>query len=48
VLQFLVDAGIWVAIVGVPIVIVVGVPIAVLILVIRFWRRRARRRAVAD
>lgn len=39
-LQGLVNAGIWVAIMGVPVLVMVGVPLAVLVWVIRRWRRR--------
>jgi len=42
VLQFLVDAGIWIVIVGLPILILIAIPILILILVIRSSRRRRR------
>jgi len=42
VLQFLVEAGIWLVIVGLPILILIAVPTLILILVIRAWRRRRR------
>jgi len=48
VLQFLVDAGIWIVIVGLPILILIAVPILILILVIRAWRRRVRRRRATE
>lgn len=48
VLQFIAKAGIWVAIVGLPILILLGMSVAIPILIIRAWRRRARRRPVAE
>jgi len=45
VLQFLVNAGIWVAIVGLPILILVAIPVFVLVLIIRAWRRKRRRQS---
>lgn len=48
VLQFLVDAGIWIVIVGLPVLILIAIPILILVLVIRAWRRRRRARAVGD
>ncbi len=39
-LQGLVNAAIWVAILGIPVLLIVGVPLAVLVWVIRRWRRR--------
>ena len=40
VLRSVVDAGIWVAIVGVPVLALIAIPIAILVLIIRAWRRR--------
>jgi len=48
VLQFLVDAGIWLVIVGLPVLILIAIPILILILIIRAWRRRRRARAVGE
>jgi hypothetical protein len=42
VLQSLVDAGIWIVIVGVPVLILIGIPILIVILVLRARRRRRR------
>ena len=39
-LQGLANAAIWVAILGIPVLLIVGVPLAVLVWVIRRWRRR--------
>lgn len=39
-LQGLVNAAIWVAILGAPVLLLVGVPLAVLVWAIRRWRRR--------
>jgi len=49
VLRFLVDAGIWILIVGLPVLILAAIPIVILVLFIRAWRRRRRtRRAQQD
>lgn len=48
VLQFFVDAGIWLVIVGLPVLILVAIPILILILVIRAWRRRRRARKLLE
>jgi len=41
-LQFLVGAGIWTVILGVPVLILIGIPIFVVILILRARRRRRR------
>jgi len=40
VLRFFVDAGIWLVIVGLPVLALIAIPIVILIVVIRAWRRR--------
>lgn len=42
VMRFVVDAGIWTIIVGLPVLIVIAIPILILIWIVRAWRRRRR------
>lgn len=43
-MQFLTDAGIWIVIVGLPVLILVAIPIVILGLITRAWRRRRQAR----
>jgi hypothetical protein len=42
--QFLINASIWIVILGIPMLIILATPFVVLALIVRAWRRRKRRR----